>query len=79
MSVDRLALEPLVDRCRRGDDGSDCFREGDAYRVRLWGSLPDGWAGHFALHACALGLEIESGEAICLGGARWAATFVVRT
>ena len=43
------------------------------------GRLPDGWAGNFALHACALGLEIVSGEAICVDSARWAATFVVRT
>src|SRR5262245_53364227 len=79
MSVERLALETLVERCLRGDDGSDCFREGDAYRVRLWGSLPDCWTGHFALHAGALGLEMVAGEAICVGGGRWAATFVVRT
>jgi hypothetical protein len=79
MSVERLALEVLIDRCLRGDDGSDCFREGDAYRVRLWGNLPDGWTGHFALHAGALGLEIVAGEAICVSGERWAATFIVRT
>src|SRR6266404_5405595 len=79
MRAERLALEPIVDRCRHSDDGSDCFREGNAYRVRLWGGLPDGWAGNFALHACALGLEIVSGEAICVDSARWAATFVVRT
>jgi hypothetical protein len=79
MSVERLALETLVERCLRGHDGFDCFREGDAYRVRLWGSLPEGWTGYFALHAGALGLEIVAGEAVCVGGARWAATFVVRT
>jgi hypothetical protein len=80
MSVERLlVLEVLEERCRRGNDGSDRFREGDAYRVRLWGSLPDGWVGHFALHACALGLEIVSGEAMCFGGARWVATLGVRT
>jgi hypothetical protein len=79
MRVERLALEPIVERCRNSDDGSDCFREGSAYRVRLWGGLPDGWAGNFALHACALGLEIVSGEAICVDSARWAASFVLRT
>ena len=79
MSVERLVLSALVERCLRGDDGSDCFREGDAYRVRLWGSVPDGWTGHFALHAGALGLEIMAGEAICVGGGRWAATFLIRT
>ena len=78
MRAERLALEPIVDRCRHSVDGSDCFREGNAYRVRLWGGLPDGWAGNFALHACALGLEIVSGEAICIGASRWAASFVVR-
>ena len=78
MRAERLALEPIVDRCRHSDDGSDCFREGNAYRVRLWGGLPEGWAGNFALHAYALGLEIIAGEAICIGCARWAATFIVR-
>ena len=79
MSVERLALEALFERCARGDDGFDCFREGDAYRVRLWGGLPEGWTGNLALHAGALGLDILSGEASCVRGGRWAATFVVRT
>jgi hypothetical protein len=79
MRAERLVLESIADRCLGGDDGSDCFREGNAYRVRLWGTLPDGWAGNFALHACALGIEIASGDAICLCGGRWAATFVVCT
>lgn len=71
-------LESILDRCREGGDGSDCFREGPATRVRLWGTLPPGWAGHLALHACALGLEIVSGDAIRID-TRWAATFLVRT
>lgn len=79
MRAERLVLESIADRCLGGGDGSDCFKEGNAYRVRLWGVLPDRWAGNFALHACALGIEIASGDAICLGGARWAATFIVRT
>ena len=79
MRAERLVLEPVVDRCRRGDDGSAFLREEDAYRVLLWGGLPEGWAGNFALHAYALGLEIVSGEAACIGAGRWAATFVVRT
>lgn len=79
MSAERLALESIVDRCQLGGDGSDWFAEGSAYRVQLWGILPEGWAGNFALHACALGLEIVSGEGICIVSARWAATFVVRT
>jgi hypothetical protein len=79
MRAERLVLEPIAERCLGGgDDGSDCFREGDAYRVRLWGVLPDGWSGNFALHAFALGLEIVSGDAICLGRGRWAATFLLR-
>ena len=78
MRAERLVLEPIVDRCRLSDDGSDSFIEGSAHRVRLWGSLPEGWAGNFALHACALGIEIVSGEAICIGSGRWAATFLVR-
>jgi hypothetical protein len=79
MRAERLALGPIVDRCRRSDDGSDCFRESNAYRLRLWGNLPNGWAGNFALHACALGLKIVSGEGVRLEGGRWAATFVVHT
>jgi hypothetical protein len=79
MRAERLGLEPIVDRCRRGDDGSACLPEGNAYRVVLWGRLPEGWAGNFALHACALGLEVVSGEAACVGSSRWAAIFVVRT
>jgi hypothetical protein len=79
MPAERLVLESILDRCREGGDGSDCFREGPACRVRLWGGLQTGWAGHLALHACALGLEIVSGDAIRLDGARWAATFLVRT
>ncbi len=79
MRAERLALESIIDRCERGGDGSDCFREGAAYRVRLWGNLPRGWVGNFALHACALGFQIVSGDAICLRGDRWAATFVVHT
>jgi hypothetical protein len=79
MSAERLALEPVIDRCQGGGDGSVCFREGSMYRVQLWGGLPEGWAGNLALHACALGLEIVSGEATCVGPTRWAATFVVRT
>jgi len=79
MSVERLALVALIERCLRGEDGSDGFREGDAYRVRLWGKLPDGWMSHFALHAGALGLEIVAGEAICVVSGRWAANFVVHT
>jgi hypothetical protein len=70
MTMDRLALDALIERCLRGDHGSDCFREGDAYRVRLWGNLPGGWTSHFALHAGALGLEIVAGEAICVSGER---------
>jgi hypothetical protein len=79
MGAERLALESIMDRCNRGDDGSDCFREGAAYRVRLWGNLPRGWAGNFALHSCVLGVKIVSGDAICLRGDCWAATFLVHT
>ena len=79
MCAERLALGPIVDRCRSGEDGFDCSRVGAAYRVRLWGGLPDGWAGNFALHAFALGLEIASGEADRIDATRWAAAFTVRS
>jgi hypothetical protein len=79
MHAGRLVLRPIIDRYRRDGDGFDCFREGDARRVRLWGHLPPAWAGNLALHACGLGLEIVSGDATRIGGAHWAATFLLRS
>jgi hypothetical protein len=79
MHAGRLVLHPIIDRYRRDGDGSDCFREGDACRVRLWGRLPPAWAGNLALHACGLGLEIVSGDATRIGAAHWAATFLLRS
>src|SRR5262245_64919718 len=69
MDTERLVLQAVIDRCRRDGDGYDCSREGDAYRVRLWGNLPPAWAGNLALHASALGIEILSGDAARIGGA----------
>jgi len=78
MDAERLVLQSIIDRCEDGADGYDCFREGDAYRVRLWGNLPLAWAANLTLHASALGIEIVSGDAARIGGARWAAVFRVR-
>src|SRR5262245_47169568 len=78
MDTERLVLQAVIDRCRRDGDGYDCFREGDAYLVRLWGNLPPAWAGNLALHASARGIEILSGDAARIGGARWAAVFLLR-
>jgi hypothetical protein len=79
MRAGRLVLHPIIDRYQRDGDGSDCFREGEACRVRLWGRLPPAWAGNLALHACGLGLEIVSGDATRIGATHWAATFLLRS
>jgi hypothetical protein len=78
MSAKRLVLQSILDRCGRGDDGYDCFREGSAHRVRLWGDLPPAWPGGLCLHLSALGIAIVSCDAARIGAARWAATLLLR-
>src|SRR5262249_9396715 len=78
MSAKRIVLQSILDRCGRGDDGYDCFREGSAHRVRLWGDLPPAWPGSLSLHVSALGIEIVSCDAARIGVTRWAATLLLR-
>jgi hypothetical protein len=78
MDAETLVLESILDRCQSDGDGFDCFREGEAYRVRLWGSLPPAWVGNLALQASALGIEMVSGRAARIGDTRWAATIRLR-
>src|SRR5262245_63139658 len=78
MNAKRLVLQSILDRCGRGDDGYDCFREGSAHRVRLWGDLPPAWPGSLSLHVSALGIEIVSCDAARIGVARWAVTLLLR-
>src|SRR5262245_17985957 len=78
MNAKRLVLQSILDRCGRGDDGYDCFREGSAHRVRLWGDLPPAWPGSLSLHVSALGIEIASCDAVRIGVARWAAALLLR-
>jgi hypothetical protein len=78
MNAKRLVLRSILDRCEYGGDGYDCFREGSAYRVRLWGILPASWPGSLALHASVLRIEVVSCDAARIGAAQWAAALLLR-
>ena len=71
-------LEALGSPDGRRGDGFDCFREGAAYRLNLWGALPPAWAGNLALHCFASGLEIVTGDARRNRGSFWVATFLLQ-
>jgi hypothetical protein len=79
MSVERLALEAIQERCRRGDDGSDCFRDGDAYRRAAVGH-PFPTAGRAISRYTLVRWATRSRQAMrCASAARAGRTFVVRT
>jgi len=79
VSVDRLMLDSVVERSAREADGFDCFREGDAYRLQIWGNLQAGWSGNLALHLAAVGIEVASGDGMRTTRSRWAATYLIRS
>ena len=80
MDPNFAVLESVVERCRIEEEGYDCFREGRAHRLQIWGQLPRGWVGNLSLHLFASGLTILSGDALREGteGAGWAASFLLR-
>ena len=52
-------LRSLLERAAGGKDGFDCVGEGPSHRLRIWGRLPESWAGNLALQFIVLGLVMR--------------------
>jgi len=77
MACNRPVLESVLERCRAGGEGFDCFAEGGRHRLQLYGALPRAWAGNLGLQCFASRIDIESADAMRISSNRWAASFVL--
>ena len=71
-------LREAIDECDGGGEGFVCRPRDDAYRLRLWGRVPERWAGNLALHCFASALNIEAADALRVDRDRWAAAFALK-